>query len=65
MCIADDILNEGQRAVDKYKKFLSAGGSMPPVEILKLAGVDLTTDEPYKKAMRVFEETLAELKACD
>lgn len=65
VCIADDILNEGQRAVDKYKKFLSAGGSMPPVEILKLAGVDLTTDEPYKKAMRVFEETLAELKACD
>ena len=62
ICIADDILNKGDSAVEEYKKFLKAGGSMPPVEILKLAGVDLTTDKPYVQAMKVFEDTLSELE---
>ena len=53
VCIAANILEKGQSALDDYMKFLSAGGSMPPVEILKLAGVDLTTDEPFDKAMKV------------
>ncbi|MGN0771622.1 MAG: oligoendopeptidase F [Christensenellales bacterium] len=65
VCIADDILNKGEVAVQNYKKFLSAGGSMPPVEILKLAGVDLTKDDPYKKAMKIFGDTLAQLKESD
>ena len=50
VCIADRILKEGKPAVEDYKKFLSAGGSMPPVEIIKLAGVDLTSSEPFDKA---------------
>ena len=62
ICIADDILNKGESAVEEYKKFLKAGGGMPPVEILKLAGVDLTTDKPYVQAMKVFEDTLSELE---
>ena len=41
--IANSILKHGDKAFFNYKKFLSAGGSMPPVEILKLAGVDLST----------------------
>lgn len=63
VCIADDILTGGEQAVNKYKQFLRSGGSMSPVEILKLAGVDLTTDEPYQKAMRIFDQTLQELKS--
>ena len=63
--IADSILSEGESAVAHYKQFLSAGGSMSPVDILKLAGVDLTTNEPFDKAMRVFRETLEELKNID
>ena len=35
---------------------------MPPVEILRLAGVDLTTDKPFVQAMKVFEDTLSELE---
>lgn len=62
ICIADDILTKGDEAVQKYKNFLKAGGSMSPVEILKLAGVDLTDDKPYKQAMKVFEETLNQLE---
>ncbi|MDE6757813.1 MAG: oligoendopeptidase F [Clostridia bacterium] len=61
LCIADNILNKGESAVADYKKFLKAGGSMPPVEILKLAGVDLTDELPYKQAMKIFDDTLAEL----
>ena len=63
VCIAADILEKGESALVDYMKFLSAGGSMPPVEILKLAGVDLTTDEPFEKAMKVMDKYLEELKA--
>jgi len=62
LCIADNILTDGQRAVDDYKQFLKAGGSMPPVEILKLAGVDLTDGRPYEQAMKIFSDTLSELE---
>ena len=61
ICIAKDILDRGEEAVKDYKKFLCAGGSMSPVEILKLAHVDLTTSEPYQKAMDFCKETLDEL----
>lgn len=62
ICIASDILEKGDLAVEKYKKFLKAGGSMSPLDILKLVDVDLTTDEPYKKAMNFFKRTLDEIK---
>ena len=65
VCIAKYILEEGEEAVKNYKKFLSAGGSMPPVEILKLVNVDLTSDAPYKKAFDFYKETLEELKKMD
>lgn len=59
--IANNILKNGEKAFKGYKQFLSAGGSMPPIEILKLAGVDLTTEEPFKVAMKEFKDTLNEL----
>ena len=48
----------------KYRKFLSAGGSLPPLDILRLADVDLETDEPYDRAMKEFADTLDELEKC-
>lgn len=59
--IVNNILKNGDKAVKGYKQFLSAGGSMPPIEILKLAGVDLTTEQPFKVAMKEFKDTLNEL----
>jgi oligoendopeptidase F len=48
--------------VDVYiEKFLSAGGSKSPYEILKDTGIDLKTKEPFKFAMSEFENTLEEL----
>ena len=52
--IAERIYAEGEVAVKDYFKFLSSGGSDSPVELLKLAGVDLTKKEPFKRAMESF-----------
>ncbi len=60
--IANRILTEGQSAVNDYFKFLSGGSSTDPVSLLKLAGVDLTTQKPYDFAMREFDKTLTEFE---
>lgn len=58
--LSDAILNDGQKAVDKYLKFLSLGGSMDPLDELKVAGVDMTTPEPIDRALTKFEAILDE-----
>ena len=58
--IAERILTEGETAVNDYKKFLSSGGSNSPVELLKIAGVDLTDKKAYKVAMKSFKDALDE-----
>ena len=60
--IASNILEKGEAYFDKYRQFLSAGGSMAPLDIIRLADVDLETDAPYEKAMKEFADTLAELE---
>ena len=62
--IADNIMRRGEEYFKKYREFLSAGGSLPPLDILRLAEVDLETDEPYERAMSEFSATLAELEKC-
>lgn len=62
--IASRIL-EDEKNVEGYKNFLKAGCSMPPLDILKLAGVDLETSEPYEVAFKEFRDTLKELKEID
>ena len=44
-------------------KFLSGGCSKSPVELLKSAGVDMTTKEPIQAALDVFGELLDEMEA--
>ena len=60
--IVNRILTEGEAAVRDYKKFLSSGGSDSPVELLKLAGVDLTKRDAFRTAMQAFRTTLDELE---
>ncbi len=60
--IAKSILTEGESAVQRYFTFLSSGGCEDPVSILKKAGVDLTTQQPFKVAMEEFRQTLEEFK---
>ncbi len=61
--LSERILNEGETAVADYRKFLSAGCSVPPIEALKLAGIDMSKPEPIRAAMKVFAETLEKFKA--
>ena len=60
--IAERILNEGQPAVDDYFRFLSSGGSDSPVELLKLAGVDLTKPDAFEACMASFKAALEEFE---
>lgn len=55
---ANSILSKGEEAVEKYKGFLKAGGSMYPIDTLKMAGVDMTTAKPLKDTFNRFNELL-------
>ena len=57
--IASNIEKYGAEYVkNNYIKFLSAGSSMDPVSILKLANVDITSDEPYKNAFKFYSDMI-------
>ncbi len=58
MAIASKIRKEGAPMVKKYKDFLSAGGSVYPIDALKLADVDMSTGEPVEQALQMFESLL-------
>jgi len=49
--LSEKMLNKEKGAVKKYIEFLSAGGSDYPIELLKKAGVDMTTPRPFTKTM--------------
>lgn len=64
VALSNQILNEGEPAVERYiNNFLKAGSSDYPIEVLKKAGVDMTSAAPIEEACRVFEEKLNELEA--
>ncbi|WP_163071180.1 oligoendopeptidase F [Priestia flexa] len=60
--LSKQILEEGDAAVERYLGFLKAGSSDYPIEVLKRAGVDMTTAEPIKEALEVFKEKLEEME---
>lgn len=57
------ILKEGKPAVDAYMSFLKGGESKDPIDLLKMAGVDMTTEKPVADALALFGELVAELEA--
>jgi oligoendopeptidase F len=44
--VSKRILKEGQCAIDDWREVLKAGGTKTPVELAKMAGVDITTEKP-------------------
>lgn len=62
VAIAEMILTEGEPAVARYKKFLSSGCTDAPVELLKIAGVDLTTPASIEAALAKMGEIVKELE---
>ena len=61
MALSKKILEEGKPAVDKYLEFLSGGCTKSPIELLKGAGVDMTTKKPISEALKTFGELIKEL----
>lgn len=55
---ASNILKNGEKAVEEYKKFLQSGGSLYPIDILKNSGVDMTSSTPIKETIKRFSQLL-------
>ena len=60
--LSKQILEEGETAVKRYVEFLKSGSSDYPIEVLKRAGVDMTSSQPIADACKVFEEKLDEME---
>ena len=57
------ILSEGEPAVKDYLGFLSGGCSRSPIDLLKGAGVDMTSPKPVNDALALFGELLDEMES--
>lgn len=60
--ISSKILAEGRPASDAYIEFLKTGESDYPIELLKIAGVDMAKPDPVKSAMDKFNDILDEFE---
>jgi oligoendopeptidase F len=60
--ISSKILKEGTPARDAYIEFLKTGESDFPIELLKIAGVDMSKPEPIIQAMDAFEKLIVEIE---
>ncbi len=63
IALSKKILAEGAPAVANYLGFLSGGCSKTPIELLRGAGVDMTTPQPVESALSLFGELLDEMEA--
>ena len=63
IALSRKILSEGESAVNDYLTFLSGGCSKSPIDLLKGAGVDMTSPEPVDQALQLFGELLDEMEA--
>ncbi|MCI9126412.1 MAG: oligoendopeptidase F [Eubacterium sp.] len=62
IALSGKIMKEGEAGVKDYMKFLTGGGSKDPIDLLKLAGVDMTDKEPIVQALKLFEKLLDEIE---
>ena len=60
--LAAKVLAGDAEATRKYLTFLSSGGSKYPVDLLKEAGVDMTTDEPLDLTIRKMNQVMDEME---
>ena len=62
IAISSKILAGEPGIIEEYKKFLSGGCSMDPIDLLKICGVDMSSPEPVHEALDVFEKYLEEME---
>lgn len=59
--LSQQILKEGDKAVERYLGFLKSGSSDYPINVLRKAGVDMTTPEPVDNALKLFRQLVDEM----
>lgn len=62
IALSRKILEQGMPAVEDYKKFLRGGSSMYPLDLLRMAGVDMEQKKPVEDALKVFAQYLDEME---
>ncbi len=62
IAICNRIMLEGEPAINEYLNFLKLGGSDFPINELKTAGVDMSSQEPVKNAIKYFETLVVQLE---
>ncbi|MCY7751872.1 oligoendopeptidase F [Bacillus haynesii] len=60
--VSQQIKEEGRPAVDRWLNVLKAGGTMKPLDLLKHAGVDMSTDQPVRRAVAYVGTLVDELE---
>ncbi len=65
LALATQILEEGEPAVERYLTFLRSGSSRSPIDLLRDAGVDMTTPVPIQQSMDRFETLLNDLDSAN
>ncbi|MDD6651845.1 MAG: oligoendopeptidase F [Eggerthellales bacterium] len=61
IALSNRILTEGPSAVEDYLGFLKGGCSKPPIDLLRGAGVDMSSPEPVNSALALFDSLVTEL----
>ncbi len=62
VALTQKILNENYGAVDKYLEFLKSGSSDYPINVLKKAGVDMTTKMPVDNTLKLFDKLVNQME---
>ena len=61
--LSERVLSRQPGAVERYLRFISAGGSKYPIDLLKDAGVDMMTDEPLELTMKKMNRVMDDIEA--
>ncbi|ELY83546.1 oligoendopeptidase F [Natrinema altunense] len=63
LAIVDDILENGQSAAEDYLEFLRHGSREYPLDLLRIAGVDMSSSDPIDRALETYGQRLEEMEA--
>jgi oligoendopeptidase F len=62
VALVEGILEGREGALDRYLAFLQSGSTKPPVELLQDAGVDMTSPEPIRAAVRMMNQVMDQIE---
>lgn len=60
--LSKKVIDGKEGALDKYMAFLSSGSSDYPIELLKKAGVDMSTPEPIANTLKLFDDIVTQME---